>query len=125
MTPYSANPFSYIFSVVAIGAVLLYFVYGAIDRMGLAVTTTEAVVTGKQFTPRGKSYYTTIAGGREWVQSRETSETYAVVLKVGNEQTAGVVSKELYESLQADDTVQVQIRRTRITKRLEAVEVRR
>ncbi len=125
MTPYSANPFAYIFSVAAIGAVLLYYAYGAIDRMGLAVSTTDAIVTGKQFTPRGKSYYTTIAGGREWVQSKETPETYAVVLNVGNEQTAAVVSKQLYESLQADDTVQVQVRRTRITKRLEAVEVRR
>jgi hypothetical protein len=123
MTPYSANPFAYIFSVVAVGAVVLYFAYGAIDRTGLEVRSAAAIVTGKQFTPSGKSYYTTIAGGREWVQSQVTPETYAVVLNVGNEQTAGVVSKALYESLQANDIVQVKIRRTRITKRLEVVEV--
>jgi hypothetical protein len=123
MTPYSANPFGFIFSVVAIIAVVLYFAYGAIDRTGLEVRATEAIVTGKQFTPSGKSYYTTIAGGRAWVQSQETPETYAVLLNVGNEQTAGVVSKDLYESLHASDAVQVKFRRTRITKRLEVVEV--
>jgi len=125
MTPYSANPFIYIFSVAAIGAVLLYYVYGAIDQTGLEVSTAVATVTDKQFTKSGRSYYTTIAGGRTWVQSKETPETYAVVLTVGNERTAGVVSKELYESLQPNDTVQVKIRRTRITGRLEVVEVTR
>jgi hypothetical protein len=123
MTPYSANPFAYIFSVVLVGAVFLYFLYGAIDRMGLEVQTASAVITGKQFTASGKSYYTTFAGGREWVQSRTTPDTYAVVLSLGSEQTAGVVSKALYDSLQANDTVQVKIQRTRITKRLEVVDV--
>ena|SRR5437016_2980894 len=125
MTPYSANPFIYIFSVAAIGAVLLYYVYGAIDQAGLEVSPAVATVTDKQFTKSGRSYYTTIAGGRTWVQSKETPETYAVVLTVGNERTAGVVSKELYESLQPNDSVQVKIRRTRITGRLEVVEVTR
>jgi hypothetical protein len=82
-------------------------------------------VTDKQFTESGRSYYTTIAGGRTWVQSQETPETYAVILTVGNERTAGVVSKELYESVQPNDTVQVKIRRTRITGRLQVVEVTR
>jgi hypothetical protein len=125
MTPYSANPFIYIFSAVVIGAVLLYYVYGAIDRTGLEVSAAVAKVTDKQFTKSGRSYYTTIAGDRTWVQSKETPETYAVVLLVGNERTAAVVSKELYESLQANDSVQVKTRRTRITRKLEVVEVTR
>lgn len=125
VTPYSANPFIYIFSVVVIGAVLLYYVYGAIDRTGLEVSAAVGTVVDKKYTKSGRSYYTTIAGGQSWIQSRETPETYAVVLNVGNERTAGVVSKGLYESLQANDMVQVKIRRTRITGRLEAVEVTR
>jgi hypothetical protein len=125
MTPYNANPFIYVFSIVAIGAVLLYYVYGAIDGTGLDVSPAVGTVVRKQFTPSGRSYYTTIAGDRTWIQSRVTPETYAVVLTVGNELTAGVVTRELYEVLQPNDTVQVKIRRTRITKRLEAVEVTR
>src|ERR1017187_5091490 len=107
MTPYSANPFAYLFSVVAIGAVLLYFVYGAVDRLGLEVHSTTATVTAKQFTPSGKSYYTTMAGGREWVQSQQTPETYAVVVAVGDEVTAGAVSRQVYDTLQPNDSVQL------------------
>jgi len=123
MTPYSANPFAYIFSVVAIVAVFLYFAYSAIDRTGLEVATGSATVRGKQFTESGKSYYTTISGGRAWVQSQETPETYALILDVGDERTAGVVSKQLYESLKVNDKVQVKSQRTRITGRLEVIEV--
>jgi len=125
MTPYSANPFIYIFCVVAVGAVLLYYAYGAIDRTGLEITTSVATVTKKQYNKSGRSYYTTISGGQAWVQSKETPETYVVVLDVGNERTAGIVSKDLYDTLQVNDTVQVKLRRTRITGRLEAVEVTR
>lgn len=123
MTPFSANPFVYIFSVVALGAVALYFLYGAVDRVGLEVHPAVATVLDKQFTKSGRSYYQTAAGGRSWVQSQETPETYAVVLKVGNERTAGLVSKQQFERLQPSDSVPVKIRRTRITRRLEAVEV--
>ena len=116
MTPYSANPFICIF-VVVIGAVLVYYMYGAFDRMGLDVQDAVATVTGKQFTESGKSYYTTISGGRTWVQSQVTPETYALLLNVGGEVTAAVVSKQLYELLQVNDSVQIKTRRTRITKK--------
>jgi len=123
MTPYSANPFAYIFPAVALGAMLVYFMCAAIDRMGLEVRTAVATVTGKQFTESGKSYYTTIAGGRTWVEPQETPETYVVTLNMGDEHTVGLVSREMFESLNASDTVRVKIRRTRITGRLEVVEV--
>ena len=123
MTPYSANPFVYIFSAIVIGAVLLYGGYATIDRMGLEVRTAVATVAGKQLTESGQSYHTNIAGGRAWVQSHETPETYAVTLNVGGEQTVGLVSKQMFESLHANDPVRVKVRRTRITRRLEVVEV--
>jgi hypothetical protein len=123
MTPYSANPFVYIFSAIAIGGMFLYFIYAGIDRVGIEVHTASATVTGKQFTKSGKSYYTTIAGDQAWVQSQRTPETYVVLLNVEGERTVAVVSKQQYDSLQADDIVQVRTRRTRITQRLEVVEV--
>lgn len=118
-----ANPFGFIFSVAIVAAVGLYYLYGAVDHMGLEERAAAATVLGKQFTESGKSYYTTIAGGRAWVQSQQTPETYAVVLDVGGERTAGVTSKAIYESLQPSDRVQVKMRRTRVTGRLEVVEI--
>lgn len=125
MTPYHANPFAYIFSVLAIAAVALYFLYAAYDRWGLEVSSTFATVTGKQHTQSRKTYRTTIIDGRSMVQSDEIPEVYAVVLMVGNEATSGMVSKELYDSLQTEDNVQVKVRRTRMTRRLEVIEVKR
>ena len=125
MTPYSVNPFVYILPAIAIVALLLYFAYGAVDRLGLETHDSLATVTGKQFNAAGTTYRTTVAGGQTWVQSDKTPETYVVLLNVGGEPTVAVVSKQLYETLQTNDSVQVTTRRTRITRRLEVVQVSR
>jgi hypothetical protein len=123
MTPFTANPTAYVLSIIAIGAVVLYFAYGVIDRMGLEVRAAVATVTGKQFNPGGVSYNTSIAGGRAWTQSQETAETYVVTLTIGTEPTVGLVSKQLFDTVNAGDKVNVRLRRTRITRRLEVVEI--
>lgn len=125
LTPYSANRFGFIFSIVAMAAVAIYFAYGAVDRMGLAIEDVDATVLNKLHNPSGTAYNTVIAGGRSWVQSHATSETYVAVLRVAGEETAGLVSKELFDSLNAGDPVRAKVRRTRITRRLEAVEISR
>ena len=125
MTPYKANPFVFIFSVIAIGVVLVYYIYGILDRTGLEESTRPGVVEDKQFTASGKSYYTTVSGGRTWVQSQETPETYAVVVRVDGARTAGAVPKQVFESLNVSDSVQVKVRRTRFTNRLEVIQISR
>ena len=125
MTPFSANPFVFIFSGIAMIAALAYFGYAAIDRLGLEVRSAVATVTGKQFNPSGTSYYTTTAGGRQWTQSQETPETYALTLMVDSEPTVGLVSKQMFEELRENDNVKVKLRRTRLTGRLEVIEVTR
>lgn|SRR4029453_9690903 len=125
MTSFSANPFVFIFSAVAILLVVLYFAYGTLDRLGLGSRSARAVVTGKQYNPPGTTYNTNIVAGRAWTQSHETPGTYAVMLRVGEEHTVGLVSKELFETLNTGDRVNVTVRQTRITRKLEAVEVTR
>jgi len=39
MSAFRANPFAYIFPALALCAVLIYFFYAAIDRIGLARAT--------------------------------------------------------------------------------------
>lgn len=123
MTPFSADPFAYIFSVVVIAAVLVYIAYGTVDRVGLRVRRNQAIVTGKRYNPPGTAYDTTIAGDRAWTRSHQTAETHVVMLQVGEAQTVGVVSKPLFDTLAAGDRVTVKLRQTRITRRLEAIEV--
>lgn len=123
LSPFAANPFVYIFSFAAIAAMVGYFAYGAIDRLGLHTKSMEAVVLKKQYNPPGKASHTTVTGGRTWVQSTETSETYVAVLQIGDDQTSGLVSRELYESLNPGDAVRADVRRTRISGRLEAIAI--
>ncbi len=125
MTAFSANPSIYIFMAFVLLAVVGYYAYAAYDRTGLDITDAVATVTGKQYNPPGTTYVTNIAGGRAWTQSNKTAETHVVTLLVGTEPTAGLVTKQLYDELNAGDKVKVKLRRTRVSKRLEAVEVTR
>ena len=123
ITPYRANPFIFLFSIGAIAAASLYFAYGAADRVGLEVRSVDATVMGKQYNPGRQTYNTTIAGGRVWTQSYETSGSYVVTLRIDAEQTVGMVSKPLFDSLTPGDHVVAKVRRTRISRRLEAIEI--
>lgn len=123
MTPFAANPFVFIFSGLLLVAVLAYFGWGVLDRLGLAEETASAVVTGKHYNPPGVTYRTTIAGGRAWTLADSTSETYVVLLNIGQEPTVAIVSKEMHDALRPGDAVQVRLHRTRLSRRLEVTEV--
>lgn len=129
MTPFSANPVVYIFSAVAIGAMVLYFGWGAIDRMGLREEEGSAVVTGKQYNPPGTTYRTTIAAGRAWTMTDATSDSYVLTLNLeqaaGPVPTVALVSQALFEAVQTGDKLHVSFRHTRLTKQLQVIAVSR
>ena len=125
VTPFSANPYVYVFSAVMVLGAVLYYAWGAYDRLGLPEESASAVVTGKHYNPPGKTYRTVIAGNRAWALADTTSETYVLLLDVGPEATVAIVSKSLHDSLQPGDTVRVRFKRTRLTKQLNVVAVSR
>ncbi|MEO7242697.1 MAG: hypothetical protein ABIW85_07260 [Variovorax sp.] len=125
MTPFAANPFIFIFSALALAAVLMYFGRGALDRLGLSDEPASAVITGKHYYPPGVTYHTTIAAGRAWTMADSTSEHYVLELNVGQEPIGTVVSKEIHDALKVGDRVQVTVHRTRFTRRLEVTQVER
>lgn len=120
------NPLAYIFPAIAFGAALLYYAYGAADRIGLATQQTEARVTTKTYTPGSTTYHTNIAAGRAWTQSDKNPDAYLVGLDLdGGVTTVGVVTKELYESLSPGERVRVSYARTRFSNKLLVTDVRR
>lgn len=125
MTPFAANPFAFIFSALVLLAVLVYFGWGALDRAGLAEEEISAIVTGKRYYPPGTTSRTNIVAGRAWTQTDATSDAYVLELKVGQEPTAAIVSRESYDALHPGDSVRVRMHRTRLTRRLEVVDVLR
>lgn len=125
LTPFAANPFVFIFSAVLLLAVVLYFGWGAFDRLALPEEQGRAVVTGKHYNPPGVTYRTTIAGDRAWTLADTTSETYLLLLTVDQAPTVAIVSRALYDTLREGDPVQVQFHRTRFSHRLEVTAVTR
>lgn len=126
MPPEAPNPFViYAFPAIALVAVLLYFVYGAVNRVGLDTYQGEARVTGKQLTPGSTTYTTEVVAGRSWTKANQNPDAYVVQLDLDGEATGGMVSQQLYESLQAGERVRVRFSRTRLTKRILVTDVSR
>jgi hypothetical protein len=123
MSAFSANPVAYIIPAVLVVGFGLYYLYGAIDRLGLPLQQADAVVTGKTFTPGGTTYNTNVVAGRAWTQANELPDNYAVSLLVDKEPTVALVTKQKYDALSANDRVRVKLRRTRLSGRLEVVEL--
>jgi len=123
MTPFSANPFVYIFSIVLICGVVLYFGYSSFDKMGLETKTGMAKVVGKTYTPSGSTYRTVIVDGRSMTQPLVTPETYAISLQLDSESTVGLVDADKFESITEGDTVEVKYSRTRFSGKLVVTEI--
>jgi hypothetical protein len=121
----TTNPFVYVFPALALAAVVLYFLYGALDRLGLETQRSEARVTGKQFSRGSTTYHTNVVAGRSWTQSSQNPDAYIVSLEIDGKATIGAVSPEMYQSLQPDDRVRVEFKQTRFSNRTLVTDVRR
>lgn len=124
MTAIKSNPYVYIFPAIIFGVVALYYLYGAIDRLGLETRTVEATVTGKKFTEGSTTYVNRIAGGRTWVQPQNQAGFYVISVIVEKEPTVALVSKEKFDIIKKNDLVKVRIQRTRISGRLEVINLK-
>ncbi len=118
-------PLAYIFPALAFAAALLYYAYGAVDRVGLETHQTEARVTTKNFAAGSTTYHTTIAAGRAWTQSSKYADSYIVGLEIDGATTGGLVTPEVYAALNPGDRVQVKFQRTRFSKQILVTDVRR
>lgn len=112
------SPFVYVFPALLLIAVVLYFGYGALDRSGLPSKTVATVVTGKQFAKGSTSYHTVVVGSQRLVQGDQNPDAYIVTFEVDGQPTGGAVNRELYDELQAGDSVHVQFQRTRLSHRI-------
>jgi hypothetical protein len=108
---------------VALGAVLLYYAFSAVDRTGLPETAVAGVVAGKHYVPHGTTYVTQVINGRSYPIPQVREEMYVLMLDVGGRHAGAAVDKAVYDSLGAGDRISVTCRRRRLTGRLEVVKV--
>jgi hypothetical protein len=119
------NAFVYVVPAVALAAFLVYFGYGAVDRLGLESQRATARVTGKQVAAGSTTYHTNVVAGRAWTQTSKNPDGYVIGLEVNGEAAGGAVSPQLYETLQPGDLVSVEFQRTRFSKQIVVTDVRR
>lgn len=125
MSSSGPNRLVYVFPAVAFAAVGLYYIYGAVDRLGLETHQAEARVTGKQVAPGSTTYNTVIAAGRAWTQSTTNPDARIVALELEGQATGGAVDPQTYDSLKEGDQVHVQFKRTRFSNQILVTDVRR
>ena len=125
MSSSGPNRLVYVFPAIAFAAVGLYYLYGAVDRLGLETRKAEARVTRKQVAHGSTTYNTTIAGGRAWTQATDNPDAYILEFVVDGEPTGGAVDPQIYETVKEGDPVRVEFQRTRLTGRLVVTDVRR
>lgn len=125
MSSHGPNRLVYVFPAVVLAAVLLYYLYGAVDRLGLETRQAEVRVTGKQVAQGSTTYNTRIAGGRAWTQATENPDAHIVTFEIDGEATGSAVDPRVYESLKEGDPVHVRFQRTRFSKRLVVTDVQR
>lgn len=119
------NPLAYILPAVALGVVVLWYAYGAADRLALPSTEADARVTNKNFTPGSTTYNTNIVAGRAWTQSVKNPDAYVVSLDIDGIATVGVVTQQMYQALNPGDRVRVKYSRTRFSNQLLVTDVSR
>ncbi len=122
MSAFFSNP-AYIMPAVILGAVLVYYLYGAIDKVGLETHTADAIVTSKTHTQGSTNFVTRIAGDRAWTQAQQQPDFYVISLTVEGEPTVALVLKDKFDRLNEGDQVRVTIRHTRISGKLQVVDV--
>jgi hypothetical protein len=123
ITPFSANPFMFIFSVVAIVGMVLYLGYVAFDRLGLQVEEADAIVLDKQHYAGGEAPLVNIVAGRPWVQSQLTPEIFLLTLKSEAAHLQAAVTKPVFDAMTPGDTVSIKYQRQRISGGIQVIAV--
>lgn len=120
----SAN-FMYIFGAIILVCVAIYFLFLAIDSLGLQEQKGTAKVTGKGYRQAGKTYITQIVANRPVVLPQVKPEMYILQLDIGGSKTECAVDKSLYEVINPEDQVQVIYQKRRILGKIQVLKVTR
>ena len=100
-------------------AVVLYFGFRAVDAAGIPRQSGSATVTGKEYRPAAKTYRTDLVGGQTRAIPQVSPERYVLKLEFEGKDTECTVSRDLYQSLQQGDRVQVVYQKRRLTGALQ------
>ena len=122
--PQSAN-FMYIFGAIILVCVAIYFLFMAIDSLGLKEEKATAKVISKGYKQAGKTYITQIVANRPVVLPQVKPEMYIFQVELEGKKTECAVDKSLYEVINPEDQVQVIYQKRRILGKIQVLKVNR
>jgi hypothetical protein len=122
--PQSAN-FMYIFGAIILVCVAIYFLFMAIDSLGLKEEKATAKVISKGYKQAGKTYITQIVANRPVVLPQVKPEMYILQVEIEGKKTECAVDKSLYEAINPEDQVQVVYQKRRILGKSQVLKVTR
>lgn len=108
---------------IIVAAVAIYFLFMAIDGLGLEDHQASAVITGKEYRGAKQTYRTELVGGVTRAIPQAVPEMYIVKLRIADRETESPVAKTLYDELREGDQVKVVYQQRRITGALQVKNV--
>ncbi len=115
----------YVVGIVILIGVGLYYLFMAVDGMGLQERTGSAVVVGKAHREPGRTYTTQVINNRTYAVPHDTPEMFVLTLDLLGRPTEYASHRSLYDALSAGDTIRVTYQRRRLTGALQVVDVSR
>ena len=115
--------FMRVFTIVVITAVVLYYVFIAVNTWSLENQQGTATVTGKEYRKPGLTYQRQPIGGRIQTLPRTTPEMYILNLEINGKKTAVAVTEEIYDRVHNGERVGVTYEARRITGTLQVLDV--
>jgi hypothetical protein len=120
--PYSFMP---VVGAVVLAALAVYFVFMAVDGMGLSDQSGTAVVVGKQYRKSHETYTTERFGDTNVTRPSTVPEMYILELTIDGKPAAAAVEKSLFDAATTDDRMTVTYQRRRLTGTLQVTGVSR
>ena len=124
-TPAGAPGVMTVLGAVILAAVVLYFLFTAVDGMGLATQIDSAAVAGKQHRPAARTSTPQVINGRTVNVPTTTPELFLLELDLHGRRVRGAADRTLFEDVQTGDPVQVTYQQRRFTGALQVLAVSR
>lgn len=120
---FKANPYLFIFALIIIIGIVLYYLYIAIDSSGLPEQKGTAKIIAKEYKPPGQTYSRQVIGGRVHTLPMVTNEMYILHVNLNSQTTFCAVTKDIYDTLNVGDQIQVSYKQRRIKGTLQIIKV--
>jgi len=112
-----------VFGGIILIGVALYFIFWAVNTLGLEHRSATATVTGKEYHPPGTSYQSQNIAGRNYTRLLRTPEQCVVLLDLLEHPAAAEVEPVFYERLKPGEQVRVTYQRRRLTGSLAVTKI--